>query len=940
MQPPSLDQCRAMLACIGADDRETWVRMGMALHSEFDGADGFAVFDTWSQTAEKYDPKHARVVWKGFKPGPVKIGTLIDEAKRRGYTLETGAAQVPQESPEDIARRTAEREQRAKAGKAATDKRHEQAAKTAQTALHDASDTGTSEYLARKGCGAYGLKYERDGALLVPMRDATGALRNVQRIFPTKQPDGTDKRFLPGGLKSGLWHWVGSPSPDSAYNGPLLIAEGYATAASLHEACAMPCAVAFDCGNLIHVAKAIRGLYPHAVIVLCADDDANNTAKHADGRNPGVEKSRTAAKAVRGRVAVPLGLPDGSTDFNDLMQHAGAAAVKACIDAALVPDTPAKAANATPTVAYAGATDDRFTVTDEGVFVEMYDPQAKRTYPLRVCPPLWVRARTRNSDGGEWGYQLEFCDPKGKRKTWVLPSRMLAGDGTEYRSQLAGLGFESPQNMRERKLLTEYILTRPQDIFARTVKRIGWHDDRGAFVLPGEVIQHEDSESVYLQSDGEPDTSFRSKGTLDAWRTSVAALAVGNSRLMFAMSCAFAGPLLEPSQQAGGGYHLRGDSTEGKTTALRMAASVWGAPAFVQTWRATDSALEWVCASRCDTFLPLDELKEIEATKIGACAYMLANGMGKGRSNQGAANRPRHEWRVLFLSTGEISVQDHIREGNGKVHAGQEVRVPDIPSNAGAGLGIFEALHNDADGAAFAKRLGNETRENYGHAGPAFVRWLFERADQLSDGIREKVKRAGEALAPPGASQQVMRVVDRFALVAVAGELATKAGLTGWSKGDATEAARTCLNSWVDSRGGLENREEMEVVTHARRMIALHGRGRYNAWERSHDSKAPNVPNALGWRRKLSLAGGVVEMEDENATGNDGREVEYVHDRKVFQQEFCNGKDLKFVLSILKARGYLKCNAGRNTLTVRLPGFEKDKYAQCIVVKSSILSDE
>ena len=92
--------------------------MGMALHSEFDGADGFAVFDAWSQTAEKYDAKQARDVWKSFKPGPVKIGTLIDEAKRHGCPPPISAVQVPQESSEDTARRTAEREQRVKAAKA------------------------------------------------------------------------------------------------------------------------------------------------------------------------------------------------------------------------------------------------------------------------------------------------------------------------------------------------------------------------------------------------------------------------------------------------------------------------------------------------------------------------------------------------------------------------------------------------------------------------------------------------------------------------------------------------------------------------------------------------------------------------------------------------------------------------------------------------------
>ena len=920
-----------MLACIGADDYDTWVCMGMALHSEFDGAEGFAVFDAWSQASEKYDAKAARTKWKSFKPGPVKIGTLIDEAKRRGYIPDPDRRTVPTPTPDEAAKRQAEREQRKKADKAATEKRHEQAAKTAQTALRDASDSGTSEYLIRKGCDAHGLKYEHGGTLLVPMKDAIDKLWNVQRIAASG-----DKKFLYGGRVSGVWHWAGSHPTDNAYTGPLLIAEGYATAASLHEACSLPCAVAFNANNLLHVAKAIRGLYPKAAIVLCADDDANDKAKHADGSNPGLKAAKAAAKVVRGVVAVPGELPEGKTDFNDQMQHAGATSVKACIDAALSAGAPAKVATQ-PTAGTDGRKD-RFTVNDEGVFT--FVDVSGDSKQVKVCSPLWVRARTRNTDGGEWGYQLEFCDPKGKRKTWVLPSRMLAGDGTEYRAQLANLGFEPPQKARERGLLTEYVLSRPIETFARTVRRIGWHDDRGAFVLPGDVIQRADSEPIYLQSDGEPDASFRDKGTLTEWRARVASLATGNSRLLFAMSCAFAGVLLEPSQQIGGGFNLRGDSTEGKTSALRLAASVWGAPSFVQTWRATDSALEWVCASRCDTFLPLDELKEIEPTKIGVCAYMLANGTGKARSNQGGANRHRHEWRVLYLSSGEISVQDHIREGNGKVHAGQEVRVPDIPSNAGAGLGIFDTVHDDTDGAAFAQRIGHETRENYGHAGPAFVRWLFKYADRLGDGLRDRIKAVSAEIAPVGALQQVTRVVDRFALVAVAGELATQAGLTGWKEHDATWAALVCLNAWTDARGGLENREELEAVAHVRKMIALHGRGRYVAWERTNDSKAPNVPNALGYRRKLSLTGGVVEEDDDHATADDGREVEYVHERSVFRQEFCLGKDEKFVLGILRARGFLKCNPGRNTLSARLPGMAKDKFAQCIVVKSSILSDE
>lgn len=932
MRPPDLNQCRAMLACISAADRDTWVRMGMALNSEYPGADGFAVFASWSESAENYDAKATRATWKSYKPGPVKIGTLIDEAKRHGYATDPDARDTQTDSAEEFARRQADRDRRTRdeAGKA--DARRATAAKHAKTALQDASDTGASEYLTRKRCGAYGLKFARDGALLVPMQDASGAILNVQRILPNGE-----KRFLPGGRKSGLWHWVGAVPADNAHGGPLLIAEGYATAASLHEACALPCAVAFDCGNLMHVARAIRGRFPNAQIVVCADDDANNKAKHPDGTNPGLTKARAAANGIRGMVAVPTFLPEGMTDFNDLALHAGAPAVKACVTLAL---TENRSARGTQEDAQDDDSADRFSVTAEGVFVEAYDPQSKRAYPARVCQSLWVRARTRNSEGGEWGYQLEFNDPQGKRKAWVLPSRMLAGDGTEYRAQLASLGFAPPQGQRERRWLTDYILSRRIVTFAKTVRRIGWHDERNVFVLPGEVIQSDEGEPVYLQSDGDHEQAFRKRGTLDTWRAHVAALAVGNTRLIFAISCALSGPLLEPAQQAGGGFNYRGDSSEGKTSALYVAASVWGGHSFVLTWRATDSALEYVCASRCDTFLPLDELKEIESTKIGAVAYMVANGAGKARSNQGGPNRHRHEWRVHFLSTGEISVQDHIREGNGKVHAGQEVRVPDIPANAGVGLGLFEALHGDADGKAFSQTLANETRNHFGHAGPDFVRWLFKHADRLDEGIREQVRRVSAEICPVGASHQVARVADRVALVAVAGELATKAGITGWPKGEATNAARACLNAWIDARGGLQNREEMEAVSHVRKMIAAHGRGRYIAWERTNDSKAPNVPNALGWRRKLSVAGGVIENEDINPTGDSGREVEYVHERSLFRQEFCLGKDEKFVLSILKARGYLRFNNGRNTLAVRLPGMDDKKLAQCIVITSAILSDE
>lgn len=151
-------------------------------------------------------------------------------------------------------------------------------------------------YLQRKGVGVHGLRQQGD-RLLVPMRDAAGALWAVQSITA----DG-DKRFLRGARKRGLYHAIGPQ-----VGGVLCIAEGYATAASILEATGHPVAIAFDCGNLLPVARTLRGKFPQARIVICADNDV--TTAERTGRNPGIEAATAAAQAVGGVVASPSDFP-------------------------------------------------------------------------------------------------------------------------------------------------------------------------------------------------------------------------------------------------------------------------------------------------------------------------------------------------------------------------------------------------------------------------------------------------------------------------------------------------------------------------------------------------------------------------------------------------------------------------------------------------------
>jgi putative DNA primase/helicase len=165
------------------------------------------------------------------------------------------------------------------------------------------------------------------GALLiVPMRDAAGALHSLQYIDAAGQ-----KRFLSGGRKQGCYFALGG-----APAGVLCIAEGLATGASVNEATGHAVAVAFDAGNLEAAAVALRRKFPCLTLVLCADNDRGTPG------NPGLNKARAAASAVGGIVALPVfdaGAPAGASDFNDLHQLHGLGAVRAQIDRALIGGT-------------------------------------------------------------------------------------------------------------------------------------------------------------------------------------------------------------------------------------------------------------------------------------------------------------------------------------------------------------------------------------------------------------------------------------------------------------------------------------------------------------------------------------------------------------------------------------------------------------------------
>lgn len=274
---------REALFSIPANERDTWVRCGMAVKSELGDA-GFEVWNAWSKQAESYRERDAKAVWSSIKPyGGITIGTLYAEAKRYGWKGDGDVITVDYNA---IRRQQQATQQRDNA-------KHKKAANDAHSMLRRA-EMMEHDYLTRKGFP------DRKGLvlgtqLLIPMRDCkTNALTGLQTI----QPWG-EKKFLPGTKAKGATFKIGQGFET-------WLCEGYATALSVLMAlqglhCSAAVVVTFSAANLAHVAGLLKGKR-----YIVADHDESGTGE------------RYAAKA-----RIPFWMPPTLGDANDFHQSEG-----------------------------------------------------------------------------------------------------------------------------------------------------------------------------------------------------------------------------------------------------------------------------------------------------------------------------------------------------------------------------------------------------------------------------------------------------------------------------------------------------------------------------------------------------------------------------------------------------------------------------------------
>ncbi|WP_429031970.1 DUF927 domain-containing protein [Aeromonas media] len=744
-------------------------------------------------------------------------------------------------------------------------------------AIMRSCEPGQAPYLVQKRlrwpCGALNRQVIAVGALtfpagslVVPLIDEAGELVNVQLI-----DDRGGKSYLAGGRKAGAFHRI--------EGGELVaVVEGYATGLSVHLASGATVYCAMDCGNLAVVAAIARRQHPEARILLCGDNDADTQG------NPGKTKAEHAAAAIGGLVALP---PEFSGDWNDYHQAHGLTKTKeAIMGTSTTPTTsnPVNEKDLTVGQTLGGITKSQGETAkqskdasqkEQGANVIPLHPEPTATSQEdeqglpegfeirgdRLCAlvmvgrgedtrqewaplssPIRVLAETADEHGRGYGRLLEWQDSAGRVRQWAMPVRSLVPrNGDEVFIALLDAGLPFVELGHKRKLAAYLMACQPERRIT-CVERTGWHGR--AYVLPQGAIGPE-ADGVILQTTGYAASDFTERGTLAEWQQGVAGLAVGNSRLCFALSLAFAAPLLSLVGMEGGGFHLKGESTDGKTTIMKAAASVYGNPdRYSQTWRATGNAIEGIASRRNDALLCLDELGELDGREAGQVAYMLANGQGKGRSKQDGELRERKAWRLLFLSTGELSLEDHAASAGQRTQAGMEVRTIQIPSDTGQ-HGAFEWLHGMEGGRTFADTLKANADHQHGTAFRALVAGLAADMEQHREHLRSEIQRLAAALTPKGAGNQVGRAINRFALVAAAGELATRLGVTGWPEGEAIRAVRVCLKAWLAERGHLGNKEDAATLEQVRGFVTAHQYSRFADWFNADHRPA----NMVGYRK-------------------------------------------------------------------------------------------
>ncbi|PSB57890.1 DUF927 domain-containing protein [Chamaesiphon polymorphus] len=480
---------------------------------------------------------------------------------------------------------------------------------------------------------------------------------------------------------------------------------------------------------------------------------------------------------------------------------------------------------------------------------------------------------------------LEFKTFKSTIRRWTMLRAFLAGDASSIIEGLFSRGYVFKRE--QRGLLLDYLYGLGANIAENytVTDSSGWVGK--SFVLPHKT--YGDENLKFRNVDPSPEAITELKGTLQGWKDTVAARCGGNSRLILGLGTSFAAPLLPIINIESGGFHLVGDTSQGKTIILSVAASVSGVKD-IPHWRTTTNGLESTATAFNHLCLPLDEIGQADPKDVGNIAYMLANGQGKARMKKDLSNRKPKTWQLMVLSSGEFGLGKYMAQANITLKGGQEVRLPDVPAvPEGSIYGCFETIHGADTSAQFALAIKAAVIEHHGTALDAFLsRLVVDAADPAFVGnLSKQVHLVTAKLAEGTSDSAIGRVANRFALVQVVLGLAHKYDLLPFPVEDIEWGISTCFKAWLTARGGDGSIEVKQAIKRIEHLLVTNEFSDRVMDLRDGDTKT--IRNLLAYRK----------------VGVEGHTEEFWVPPTVFDKEFVVGVNKVGLVKELQRLGWL-----------------------------------
>jgi putative DNA primase/helicase len=563
-----------------------------------------------------------------------------------------------------------------------------------------------------------------------------------------------------------------------------------------------------------------------------------------------------------------------------------------------------------------------YELKDDGVYYH-YEKNGNQL-SIKICGYLTIEAITHDNNSRSFGRYLKFKNTLNVINYCYMPMSTLVDKSGAAHKELVDKGLYIENDCFNHVI--KYINLASNLSSVQITNKIGWHND--SFVFADKTVGKQD---IFYQSNSfNISNPYSELGTLEDWQQNISRYCVGNPLLMFAVSISFSGALLKLCEQPIGiGFHIYGASSKGKSTISNVAASVFGKPSgYIRNWRTTTNGLEGVAVAYNDSTLILDELSQIKPNELGSAIYMLINGSGRSRADRSGDAKNTKQWQISVLSNGEKSVATHSAEEQEDINAGQMIRLLNIP--LWGKFGAFDSLHDLASGEELTKKLTSSYLKNHGVAGIKWIEALLSHSENYSkmldvmiDDFKNEIDQYSLSL-----TSQDMRALNSFAVVALAGDLATAFGITKWKPRQSLLSAVQCFLNWKSSSAAVNDIvytgadiENTKILQSMKNFLDVHGNSRFFDISNGYD-KTKIIHNSAGFKK----------------FGMDGQ-IMYIFNDISFKQAF-KGHDLTIAINTFKDAGWLLFDVKRHKKSHCINGRTQKLYTIVIPDDGVVDSDE